>query len=173
MFSKFMVRATVLSVVAVSAFNTWVYQRQGRMPASQDKQIELHIKSMFVDDSAAEKRIQGRYFIKVTFGESYEFEFGKNDNLAIQRGAPASFDYKLDINDSWMSNGQLPFKVEIVSKETFNKTLVRCQQVAQNVMEYNRSYQCFLPMQKQSFLTYRLGDKNNKPEEPTKLVQVR
>lgn len=173
MFENFMIRATIVSVVAVSAFNTWVYETVSRAPASQEKQVELHLKNMFVDGIAAPHRVDGKFFIKVTFADSFEFEFGKNDNLVVQRGVAIPLDYKIDINQAWLKNDQLQFKVEIISQESFSKTLVRCQQSAQEVNGYNRSFQCFLPMQKQSFLTYRLGDKNVKPEEPTKLVQVR
>ncbi len=174
MFSKFMIRATTFSVLSVSLFNTWLYQNKSRDLASQDKQIELHIKNMFVDNIAAPKRIDGKFFLKVTFGDSYVFEFGKNDNLAFQRSSTLQpFDYKLDVNEAWIQNGQLPFKIEVVSLETFQKTLVKCEQIPQGIYDYNRSFQCFIPMQKQAFLTYRLGDKNVKPEEPSKLVQVR
>jgi hypothetical protein len=173
MFSKFMIRVTTFSILGVSLFNAWLHQNKSRDLASQDKQIELHIKNLFVDDVAAPKRIAGKYFVKVTFGESYVFEFGKNDHLAFERGVPQPLDYKLDVNSAWIKSGQLPFKVEVVSLETFQKTLVKCEQIPQGIYDYNRSFQCFLPMQKQSFLTYRLGDKNSKPEEPSKLVQVR
>jgi hypothetical protein len=169
-----MIRVTTFSVLSVSIFNGWLHQNKSRDLASQDKQIELHIKNMFVDDVAAPKRIEGKYFIKVSFGESYVFEFGKNDNLAVQRGIVQPLDYKLDVNDAWVHNGQLPFKIELVSLETFQKTIVKCEQIPQGIYDYSRNFQCFIPMQKQSFMTYRLGDKNMKPEEaPSKLVQVR
>ncbi|HVJ64672.1 MAG TPA: hypothetical protein VM901_05405 [Bdellovibrionota bacterium] len=173
MISKFMLRATFFSVLSVSLFNTWVYQNRSRELASQDKQLELHIKQMMVDDGAAPHRVKGKFFLRVTFSDSYVFEFGKNENLTVQRGVAVPLDYKLDVNHAWVREGQLPFKVELVSSEGFEKTIVKCEQLPQGVFDYNRSFQCFLPMQKQSFLTYRLGDKFSKPEEPSKLVQVR
>lgn len=168
-----MVRVTTFSILGVSLFNVWLYESNSRQPAQEQKQIELHIKTMFVDDGGAPKRVEGKYFIKATFADSYEFEFGKNDNLVIQRGTAQNFDYKVDVNNAWVKSGQLPFKLEVISKETFEKTLVKCEQMPQEIQNYNRTFQCFLPLQRQSFLTYRLGDKNVKPEEPTKMVQVR
>lgn len=173
MFNNFMLRATALSVFTVSIFNAWLHEQKTRQPASQDKQIELHIKQMFIDDAAAAKRIEGKYFIKATFADNFEFEFGKNDNLVINRSGATPLDYKIDVNDAWLKNGQLSFKIEVISKETFSKTLVVCQQVADAVKDLNRSYQCFLPLQRQSFLTYRLGDKNVTPDMPSKLASVK
>ena len=169
-----MVRAITFSVLSVSLVNSWLHhQNKARNIASQDKQIELHIKQIMVDAVSAPSRVKGTYFLRVTFGESYVYEFGKNDNLMVQRGTLQPLDYKVDVNPGWIQNNQLPFRIEMVSTDGFEKTLVKCEQLPQGIYDYSRSFQCFLPMQKQSFLTYRLGDKNVKPEEPAKLVHVR
>ena len=66
---------------------------------------------------------------------------------------------------------------KMIANRTRNVTkadvaLLRCNTVAKELSEYNRSYQCFIPGEKTAVVTYRLAEKGVPPPSPNGDQQV-
>jgi len=57
----------------------------------------------------------------------------------------------------------MEFRLEIVEKGVFDTVVLRCSQVAREVTQYNRGYQCAIPGETTPVLSYRLAKKGAPP----------
>jgi hypothetical protein len=152
--------ATLLLASAVS-FSTSHYLNRddaARRPSAADNTYELHIQSLSLD-AASRIPNQSKVFVRATFNQKYEMELGKSQSWSLHKGDLLPVDVKIDVNDAWVKNDNLEFKLELVKDEGFKNTIIRCAIIAKELSVYNRGYTCSVPGEKAPIISYRLSKK--------------
>ncbi|NCN27860.1 hypothetical protein GW915_09820 [bacterium] len=155
--------------ISVSKFGSFMH-KESRYPSSQSskKIYELHIQNLALSEFS-KLQSQEKVFLRATFDKDSVIDIGSAQPWPLNQGDSLEIDYKLDINDAWVKNDQLEFKLELMGEGWFTMALVRCAQVAKEVSSYNRAYTCTIPGEKAPLLTYRLAEKGVPPPNKNQL----
>lgn len=147
-----------LNVLSFVGLYSLEQNNTGRNPASAVPSLQLEIKSIQLPLNTSLQNIKEASLI-ATFDRTQKIDLLGNKKLSLNQGQNLDLGIKIKIDNSWVRNDQVEFKLELVKTGFIDKILLRCAQVSKKLSEYNRSYQCFLPDNpKDAVITYRVSN---------------
>ncbi|MBS1983836.1 MAG: hypothetical protein JST16_06665 [Bdellovibrionales bacterium] len=161
---NFTFKALLAALAVSSLVKVGVPFTQGnRAPSSVDESYELTISSLALDVNSRVPAMEN-VFLRTTFAKNRTVEFGRNERWKVARGESRPLAIKLDIERNWIqADDTMEFRVEVVESGAFDTVMLRCTQVAREVSQVNRSYQCSIPGENTPVLSYRLAKKGAAP----------
>jgi hypothetical protein len=108
-------------------------------------------------------------FLRIRFDENQAFEIGRGQGWKLAQGGQVIVDQKLPLEPQYISGDETKFLLEVVHEQSVwgmgkaDVSIIRCNTVAKELSEYNRSFQCFVPGEKTAVLTYRVAEKGVPP----------
>lgn len=108
-------------------------------------------------------------FLRLRFDENTALEVGRGQGWKIAQGGQILVDQKIPLDAQHINGDETKFLLEVVHEQSVwglgkaDVSIIRCNTIAKELSEYNRSYQCFVPGEKTAVLTYRLSEKGVPP----------
>jgi hypothetical protein len=156
--SKFTLNTVLVSLVMSGAMVFFAQTNVGRAPASQQG-FELELKSLNLD-VGSQLRGLNNAFIRATFNKTDVLELSTSDLISMKQGDRKDLKLMIPIKAQWILNDSLEFKIEIVERgSVVEHVALRCATVTQNLSSFNRGFQCMVPGETTSVLSYRIGKK--------------
>lgn len=136
--------------------------------SNNPKEYELTLNTIKLDPAS---RVTGKenVFLRLRFEEKTALEIGRGQGWNLTQGGNILVDQKIPIDPQYIQGDETKFLLEVVFEQNVwgvtkaDVALLRCNTVAKEISEYNRSYQCFIPGEKTPVVTYRLAEKGVPP----------
>jgi len=151
----------LIDVVSTRAFHAF------RAPSSTDG-VSLSITNLAVDPMSR-LHDTSKIFIRATINKTVVKEFGRGEDWTVKPGEKLPLNINVPVQAGWVQNDELEFKMELVREGFFEQTLVRCAQVAKQLSNYNRAFQCRIPGESTVLFSYRVG---RPPEESLEVTKT-
>lgn len=144
------------------------YRTGARGLSNNPKEYEITLNTMKLDPAS---RISGKenVFLRLRFDEKSALEIGRGQGWNLTQGGNIVVDQKIPVDASFIQGNETKFVLEVVYEQNVwgvtkaDVALLRCNTIAKELSEYNRSYQCFIPGEKTPVVTYRLAEKGVPP----------
>jgi hypothetical protein len=157
--SRFSLSTLALSMLVAGSIELICRNTLDRAPSSADDGIELSINAINLPNGSIFKGGKELY-LRATINGQQKIEWSKDQAWSLAQGEKKPLDIHMKLENSWMQNDQLEFKLEVVSKGGIVENVaVRCAQIAKQISLYNRNYTCSVPGDASPLLTYRIGRK--------------
>lgn len=171
-FKKFSTANLMVSLGLAGLIEVGFDQSIKRRPSSMEEPIDLTITQLNLDPTSKLRNGVQNVYLRAVINDNMTYEWGKTEGWALAPGEKKPLEISLRIQNAWIKNDEIKFKLELVQNGFFNPVLVRCAQVSKQLSSYNRSFQCNIPGENTPLLVYRVGRKVDPAAQQTAPLQA-
>jgi len=113
-----------------------------RRPASLDEHLTLKVETLKIQPQLKISK-DDTLVLRLIVNRTHEFDL--TPQMRVNSGDEIALKSKVVVKPTWLNEGNLEFRLELVKIGFLNQVVIRCAQVSKKVNDFNRTFQCAIP----------------------------